>query len=250
MGTATNADGHSITVNSRYLMRDGRPWLPVMGEFHFSRFPHQYWEEELLKMQAAGVQVISSYIIWIHHEEIQGQFDWSGDRDLREFVGLCAKHGLLVLIRIGPWAHAEVRNGGFPDWVQRMPRKRSNDPQYLAAVDSFYRQIAQQVKGQFWKDGGPVIGVQLENEYAWQGADQGAAHILKLKQMAVADGFDVPLYTVTGWDGAIFPPHEVLPVFGGYTDWPWDDSIQKLPPNEVYAFRFESREGGGNTCCL
>ncbi len=244
MGTATNADGHSITVNSRYLMRDGRPWLPVMGEFHFSRFPHQYWEEELLKMQAAGVQVISSYIIWIHHEEIQGQFDWSGDRDLREFVGLCAKHGLLVLIRIGPWAHAEVRNGGFPDWVQRMPRKRSNDPQYLAAVDSFYRQIAQQVKGQFWKDGGPVIGVQLENEYAWQGADQGAAHILKLKQMAVADGFDVPLYTVTGWDGAIFPPHEVLPVFGGYTDWPWDDSIQKLPPNEVYAFRFESREGG------
>jgi hypothetical protein len=62
--------------------------------------------------------------------------------------------------------------------------------------------------------------------------------------MAVADGFDVPLYTVTGWDGAVFPPHEVLPVFGGYTDWPWDDSIQKLPPNEVYNFRFESREGG------
>jgi beta-galactosidase len=244
MGTATNPDGHSITANSRYLMRDGKPWLPVMGEFHFSRYPHQYWEEELLKMKAGGIQIISSYVIWIHHEEVQGQFDWSGDRDLREFVRLCAKHELLVFVRIGPWAHAEVRNGGFPDWVQRMPHKRSNDLQYLAALDSFYRQIAQQLKGQFWKDGGPVVGVQLENEYALQGPSQGAAHILKLKQMAVSDGFDVPLYTVTGWDGAVFPPHEVLPVFGGYTDWPWDDSIQKLPANEVYAFRFESREGG------
>ncbi|MFZ3341042.1 MAG: beta-galactosidase [Terriglobales bacterium] len=244
MGAPTNPDGHSITVNSRYLMRDGKPWLPVMGEFHFSRYPHQYWEEELLKMKAAGIQIVSSYVIWIHHEEIQGQFDWSGDRDLREFVRLCGKHGLLVFVRIGPWAHAEVRNGGFPDWVQKMPHTRSNDPQYLGAVDSFYRQIAQQLKGQFWKDGGPVIGVQLENEYTLRGPGQGAAHILKLKQMAVADGFDVPLYTVTGWDGAVFPPHEVLPVFGGYADWPWDDSLQKLPPNEVYAFRFISREGG------
>ncbi|MGA8538050.1 MAG: beta-galactosidase [Terriglobales bacterium] len=244
MGTATNPAGHSITVNSRYLMQDGKPWLPVMGEFHFSRYPHQYWEEELLKMKAAGVQIVSSYIIWIHHEEVQGQFDWSGDRDLHEFVRLCGKHGLLVIVRIGPWAHAEVRNGGFPDWVQRMPHLRSNDPRYLAAVDIFYRQIAQQLKDQFWKDGGPVIGVQLENEYALQGPGQGAAHILKLKQLAVAAGFDVPLYTVTGWDGAVFPPREVLPVFGGYADWPWDDSIEKLPPNEVYAFRFESREGG------
>ena len=139
------------------------------GQFHFSRYPHQYWEEELLKMKAAGVQVVSSYIIWIHHEEIQGQFDWSGDRNLGEFIRLCGKNRLLVIVRIGPWAHAEARNGGFPDWVQRMPHKRSNDPQYLAAVDAFYRQIAQQLKGQFWKDGGPVIGVQLENEYALQG---------------------------------------------------------------------------------
>jgi beta-galactosidase len=244
MGTATNPAGHTITVNSSYLMQVGKPWLPVMGEFHFSRYPHQYWEEELLKMKAAGVQVVSSYIIWIHHQEVQGQFDWSGDRDLREFVRLCGKHGLLVIVRIGPWAHAEVRNGGFPDWVQRMPHLRSNDPHYLVAVDTFYRQIQRQLQGQFWKDGGPVIGVQLENEYALQGPGQGAAHILKLKQLAVAAGFDVPLYTVTGWDGAVFPAREVLPVFGGYADWPWDDSLQKLPPNEVYRFRFESREGG------
>lgn len=244
MGTARNPGGHSITINSRYLMRDGAPWLPVMGEFHFSRYPHQYWEEELLKMKAAGIEIVASYVIWIHHEEVQGQFDWSGDRDLREFVRLCGKHGLLVVARIGPWTHAEVRNGGFPDWVQRMPNTRSNDPQYLTAVDTYYREIVRQLQGQLWKEGGPVIGVQLENEYGLQGPGKGAAHILKLKQLAVAAGLDVPLYTVTGWDGALFPAREVLPVFGGYADWPWDGSLEKLPPNELYAFRFENREGG------
>jgi beta-galactosidase len=63
------------------------------------------------------VQIISTYIFWIHDEEVEGQFDWSGQRNLREFVQLCAKHGLYVYSRIGPWAHGEVRNGGLPDWL-------------------------------------------------------------------------------------------------------------------------------------
>lgn len=63
------------------------------------------------------MQIISTYIFWIHHEEVEGQFDWSGQRNLREFVQLCAKHGLYVYPRIGPWAHGEVRNGGLPDWL-------------------------------------------------------------------------------------------------------------------------------------
>jgi hypothetical protein len=244
MGTAKNPAGQTITVNSRYLELDGQPWLPVMGEFHYSRYPHQYWEEELLKMKAAGIQVVSFYVIWIHHEEIEGQWDWTGDRDLRQFVQLCQKHGLYAVIRIGPWAHAEVRNGGFPDWVVKQGHTRSTDPRFLASVDTFYRQIAAQVHGLFWKDGGPIVGVQIENEYALNGPGEGEGYIARLKKMAVADGFDVPLYTVTGWDGAVFPAREVVPVFGGYADWPWDDRLTKLPPNEVYSFRFESREGG------
>ena len=76
------------------------------------------------------MQIISTYIFWIHHEEVEGQFDWSGQRNLREFVQLCAKHGLCVYPRIGPWAHREVRNGGLPDWLLKKGPTRVNDPAY------------------------------------------------------------------------------------------------------------------------
>ncbi len=244
LGTARNPSGEVIGVNSQYLTLDGKPWLPVMGEFHFSRYPADRWEEEILKMKAAGVQIVSTYVIWIHHEQHQGQFDWTGQRDLRRFTELCGKHGMYVYPRIGPWAHAEVRNGGLPDWVLKMGPTRRNDPQYLAAVDAFYRQIGDQLKGQLWKDGGPVIGIQIENEYRGGGVGGGATHIRTLKQMAIKAGMDVPLYTVTGWDGAAIPLDSVLPVFGGYPDAPWDGSPKKLPPNEVYAFRFDNRAAG------
>ena len=76
--------GEEIGVrDSRYLTLDGKPWLPVMGEFHFSRYPEPYWDEELAKMKAGGVQVVATYVFWIHHEEVEGRFDWSGRRDLR-----------------------------------------------------------------------------------------------------------------------------------------------------------------------
>ena len=95
-----------------------------------------------------------------------------------------------------------------------------------------------------WKDGGPIIGMQLENEYNLTGPGQGREHIAALKRIALAAGLDVPLYTVTGWDNTVFPHHEVTPVFGGYADEPWGLSTEKLPPSEVYAFRFDSRVRG------
>ena len=134
-------------MNSRYLMLDGRPWLPVMGEFHFSRYPQRYWEEEILKMKAGGIQIVSTYIFWIHHEEIEGQFDWTGQRDLRTFVELCARHGLYVYPRVGPWAHGEVRNGGFPDWLLTKCPTRVNDSTFLSHVRTFYSEIGKQLKG-------------------------------------------------------------------------------------------------------
>jgi beta-galactosidase GanA len=160
----TSANRHSLQVNSRSLVLDNKPWLPVMGEFHFSRYPESQWEHEILKMQAAGVNILSTYVFWIHHEEIEGNFDWTGQRDLRHFVELCARHGMYVWLRIGPWAHGEVRNGGFPDWVTRLPNTRTNDPLYLHFVERFFNQIGLQVRGLTFKDGGPVIGTQLENE--------------------------------------------------------------------------------------
>ncbi len=227
-----------------YLTLNGKPWLPVMGEFHFSRVPEAEWEEEILKMKAAGVSIVATYVFWIHHEEVEGQFDWSGRRDLHHFVELCAKHGLYVVVRIGPWDHGEVRNGGLPDWVLKKGPTRENDPVFMSEVAKLYGQIGEQLRGLLWKDGGPVIGIQLENEYAGRGPKRGDEYILALKELAIRSGLDVPLYTVTGWDNAVVPQGHVLPVFGGYPDAPWDGARGKLPPSEVYRFRFGSRVSG------
>jgi hypothetical protein len=243
MGTETGPDG-AITVNNRYLMKNGKPWLPVMGELHFARLPADEWDEELQKMKAAGVDIVSTYVMWNYHEEKPGQYNFSGDRDIRRFLDLAKKNGLYVVLRLGPWDHAEVRYGGLPDWVVAQVPTRGDDPQYLAYVRDYWRHLAEETRGEMYKDGGPVIGVQLENEYNLTGPGQGAAHIATLKQMARDLGLDVPLYTVTGWDGTVYPKGEVLPVQGGYPDTPWGVSPTMSPPNEVYAFRFGGRIAG------
>jgi beta-galactosidase len=238
-----SATGHDLEINSRYLTMDGKPLLAVMGEFHFSRYAQQEWDDEILKMKAGGINIIATYIFWIHHEEIEGQWDWSGQRNLRHFVELCAKHGMYVYIRIGPWDHGEVRNGGLPDWLLKNPNIRTNDPAYLDQVAAFDREIGAQLKGLLWKDGGPVIGAQLENEYGLHGPGKGAEHILKLKQLAIASGIDLPLYSVTGWPSLDFPPHEVIPVSGGYPDGFWFGSLTNLPPSMNYLFNLNRKLG-------
>ena len=194
------ADGHRIEVNSKYLTLDGTPWFPVSGEFHYARYRREDWERELCKMKAGGVSVIATYVFWIHHEEEEGVWDFSGNRDLRHFVSLCKKLGLMVILRIGPWCHGECRNGGFPDWIrfQEKFRTRCDDPEYLFYVRRFYGKIFEQAKGLLWKDNGPVIGVQLENEYrAYANPDREGrkAHMHTLRKMAEACGFVVPLIT-------------------------------------------------------
>jgi beta-galactosidase len=229
-----NPSGVKIDANSRYLTRGGKPWLPVMGEFHFSRCPHGQWEEELLKMKAGGIQIVATYVFWIHHEEIEGRFDWSGDKDLRTFVRLCQKHGLDALVRIGPWAHGECRNGGFPDWLYGRGALRTNDEDYLLYARRLYEEISRQVEGLAYQDGGPIIGIQLDNELT-----DNAEHLRTLKSMALESGIQAPLYTVTGWGGpggARIPRDEVLPLFGGYPDHPWEKHTNPLPPGPHYFF--------------
>jgi hypothetical protein len=215
-----------------------------MGEIHYTRVPRADWETEILKMKAAGVDIVSTYVIWNHHEEQPGEFNWSGERDLRAFVQLCAKHGLYFFVRPGPWVHSEVRFGGIPDWVVQATPTRSNDPTYLTYVTRYWSQVAVQLKGLYWKDGGPIIGMQIENEYNPVGPGQGPAHIAKLKDIARRLGMDVPLYTVTAWDRANYPTGEVAPVVSGYPDEPWATHDKIMLPKETYAFRFASRNAG------
>lgn len=228
-------DGHELSINTRYFTRDGQPFFPVMGEFHYARYPQSEWENEILKMKASGINVVATYIFWIFHEDEKSKFDWSGQRDLRQFVELCAKHGMYVWVRVGPWDHGEARNGGFPDWlVSEVRARRSNDPAYLGYVKEFYDQIGQQLKGLFWKDGGPIIGVQLENEY--HPGRGGLEHIQQLFQLAQDAGIVAPFYTITGWDNAVVPTSGFLPVFGGYTEQFWSNSLKELPPNGNFFF--------------
>ncbi|MBA4320359.1 MAG: beta-galactosidase, partial [Flavobacterium sp.] len=147
-----NPAGEEISVNSFYLERNGKPFIPVIGEFHFSRYPHQYWDEELKKMKAGGITVVATYIFWNMHEFKEGKFDWTGDLDVRQFTELCAKNGLEVLMRVGPFAHGEIRNGGLPDWLYGRPIDvRSNDPAYLFYTNRLYQEIGQQLKGLMFK---------------------------------------------------------------------------------------------------
>jgi hypothetical protein len=233
-----------ILINNEYMTIGGKPVIPVMGEFHFSRFPKEQWKDIILKMKANGINIIATYVFWIHHEEIEGQFDWSGNKDLRGFVKLCQSCGMLVYPRIGPWCHGEVRNGGTPDWILRKKflTDRSNDPAYQSYVDRYFSQIAGQLHGLMYKDGGPVIGIQLENEY-WRGKS-GEDHILWLKHTALKYGLDVPMYTVTGWGDAAVPAREVIPLWGAYPGAPWNSDIKKITRN--YSFEFAYNQDDDN----
>lgn len=230
-----NPSGGSIEVTNKYIERDGRPWIGVMGEYHFSRDGRENWYRELAKMKAGGITVVSTYLFWIYHEEIEGELDFTGDNDIRTFVKTASELGLDVFIRIGPWAHGECRNGGFPDWILKKPFKlRDNNDEYISLVRRWYGAIHDRLKGLFYCEGGNIIGVQLENELV-----DNAEHLARLKNLAVELGFDVPLYTVTGWNsryGAKIPVDEVMPVFGGYVDAPWAESLEQLPPSPHYVF--------------
>lgn len=228
------------SYNKRYLIRDGEPWFPVMGEMHYSRYKKSLWEESLRKMKAGGVSVVSTYVIWIHHEEQEGVFEFKGCRDLGAFVRLCKKIGIDVFLRIGPWVHGEVRNGGFPDWLQHREKitLRSDDPEYLDCVRRYWQQVFFQVKGLMHEDGGPIIGVQIENEYGHVGGLRGEAgeqHIRTLTALAKNIGFHAPFYTATGWGGACVG--DLLPVMGGYCDAPWAQTTKELRANANYLFK-------------
>ncbi|NLZ80823.1 MAG: beta-galactosidase [Clostridiales bacterium] len=235
---------NNFTFNEKYLIKDGKPFFPIMGELHYSRFDKNRWEDSLYKMKAGGIDIVSSYCIWIHHEEVRGEYDFSGNKDLRAFVETCKKVGIHFFLRIGPWSHAEVRNGGFPDWLLDYGNiLRSNDPTYFELVKSYYTKLFEQVDGLFLKDGGPIIGIQIENEYGHVGGltgEEGELHMKTLNEMAKSIGYDVPYFTATGWGGAV--TGGMLPVMGGYCEAPWDQSTGEIEPSGNYVFTHERND--------
>lgn len=226
-----------VTWDCYSLMMDGRRVCPVMGEIHYSRIPADEWSCEVHKMKDGGVTMIATYVFWNHVEEEEGFFRWDGQRDLRRFLEVCKAEEMPVVLRIGPWCHGEVRNGGFPDWLfQKGCKLRSQDPVFLSYVAKLYRQIFSQVMGLQWKDGGPVIACQFDNEYRGPGE-----YLMALKKIALGIGFDLPFYTRTGWPELTTPVPfgELLPLYGDYADGFWDKSIQEGCGNYYKAFNFK-----------
>lgn len=256
----SNPDGGTIEVNNFYMIRDGKPAVPVCGEFHYSRYPAEQWEQEIIKMRAGGINVLPTYVFWSLHEPDEGKWVWSGNRDLRRFFELCKKHGMDVIVRIGPFGHGEIRNGAIPDWIfAKNMDIRSDDPRYLAYVEKLYKQIASQIDGLYYKDGGPIIGCQIENEHQHSAApwaieyfgepvhdftaasydkgitklgvsaqenrisraEMGNRHMRKLLEMAKDAGIVTPFYTATGWGNAAVIDGDAIPVTSAYTYATW-----------------------------
>lgn len=235
-GTHISPSGRTFSLNSRYYTKDGRPWYPVMGEMHYARVPQTDWEESILKMKASGVTVIATYVFWNMHEEVENVYTWDGNRNLRHFLELCRKHDMYVWLRIGPWCHGEIRYGGFPDWL--MPTEgglRRDNPLYLKHVERFFAEIGKQAGGLFFKNEGPIIGVQIENEYRFNNK-AGLNHLLNLKRIAIQSGMDAPYYTATGWPKSDLKQTELIPVWGGYPEAPWSSSVKELPLSRNFVF--------------
>ncbi|MCR4733921.1 MAG: beta-galactosidase [Treponema sp.] len=229
------------------LKQDSKRWFPVMGEIHYSRFPKAYWKESLLKMKAGGIDVASTYVIWIHHEEIEGEYDFTGDRDLRLFVSCCKECKIKLWLRIGPWIHGEVRNGGFPDWLLHKDfQVRTNDERYFSLVEKWYKKIYEEVKDYFYSEkdsDNPIIGIQIENEFGHCGGlydESGELHMQRLTKMAKEIGFNAVFYTATGWGGA--RTGGLIPVMGGYCDAPWDPRTTEIEPSGNYIFTYERND--------
>ncbi|MFJ6284870.1 beta-galactosidase [Pseudarthrobacter oxydans] len=228
-------------LTSQFIEHDGVPAVPVSGELHFSRLLRSRWEERLRLMKAGGITVVACYIFWIHHEPVEGEARFDGNLDVAAFVRLCADVGLDVVLRLGPWCHGEVRNGGFPDWVQAAPvAHRTNDPAYLAMVERWFNRIGKELHGLTGPDSN-VIGIQLENELYDQ-----PRHITELKKLARAAGLGAPVWTATAWGAADIPEVDVMPVFGGYGDGFWVDADAPWDPTfrEHYFFSHEWDDPG------
>lgn len=228
--------GKEIRINNLYLEEGGIPQLPVMGEIHYNRMDSRYWRDALLKMKASGIDIVATYCIWSLHEEFEGELSWEGHLNLRRFIELCKELDMKVHLRFGPYCNAEIKNGGLPDWIVNNKNliTRSNDPLYLEYTRRWYQAVYDQVKGLLWKDGGPVMALQLENEYVRPGMI--VSHLLNLKKMAVEIGFDVPLYSMTHWMDSEYPKGEIVPYAGFYIEAPWTASGKNEIPTSNFEF--------------
>ncbi len=190
---------HTFTFEGTNFMLDGKPFQIISGEMHYTRIPKAHWRQRIRLAKAMGCNTIATYVFWSYHETSRGQFDFkTGNRDLAEFINLVQEEDMWLLFRPGPYSCGEWDLGGIPPYLLSIPdiRLRCMDKRYMSAVERYIKKLAGIVKPFLITNGGPVIMVQIENEYGSFGNDR--QYMQRLKALWEAEGIDVPYYTSDG----------------------------------------------------
>ena len=156
------------------FLLNGKPFIVKAAEVHYPRIPRPYWEHRIQMCKALGMNAVCIYIFWNIHEQQEGQFDFTGNSDVAEFCRLAQKNGLYVIVRPGPYVCAEWEMGGLPWWLLKKKdiKLRERDPYFMERVKIFEQKVGEQLKPLTIQNGGPIIMIQVENEYGSYGTDK------------------------------------------------------------------------------
>jgi beta-galactosidase len=198
-GQASQSSRHTFGIQGSSFVYDGKPIQIRSGEMHYPRIPREYWRDRLKMARAMGLNTISTYVFWNAHEPRPGQFDFTGNLDVATFIKTAQEEGLHVILRPGPYVCAEWDLGGFPSWLlaDRSIVLRSTDAKFLAASARYMSRVGRQLSGLQVGRGGPIIAVQVENEYG--SFDSDKVYMAAIRDQIKAAGFtDALLYTADG----------------------------------------------------
>src|SRR5580658_7669296 len=190
---------HRFSLGQHEFLLDGKPFQIISGEMHPARIPREYWLHRIRMAKAMGCNTIAVYVFWNYHEAKPGQWDFhSGNHDIAAFIRLCQAEGMWVLLRPGPYVCAEWDWGGLPTWLLSFPdiRVRCMDPRYMRAVRQYIARLSQEIIPLQCDHGGPILMVQVENEYGSYGNDRN--YIKALHRLWEEQGVTVPFYTADG----------------------------------------------------
>ena len=190
---------HTFKLDKQEFLLDGKPMQIISGEMHPARIPAEYWKHRIKMAKAMGCNTIAAYIFWNYHESDPGVFDFqTGNHNIARFIRMVQEEGMFLILRPGPYVCAEWDFGGLPSYLLAIPdiKVRCMDPRYTQAVERYIKTLAIQVKDLQVTKGGPILMVQVENEYGSYGNDR--TYMNWLKEVWTRNGIEVPFYTADG----------------------------------------------------
>lgn len=169
-----NFNTKTFEIGEGNFLLNGEPFVIKAAELHYPRIPEEYWDQRIKLSKALGMNTVCLYTFWNVHEPQEGSFDFAGNNDIRKFILLCKDNGLNVILRPGPYVCAEWEMGGLPWWLLKKKdiRLRDNDPYFIERVENFQKALAGQIGDLTIQNGGPIIMIQVENEYGSYGENK------------------------------------------------------------------------------